>query len=167
MSPLLFFHFNHRHTHWDLSAYSLNESCRADVFISRVSSVPSQLHRRVDECKSMPIDYPFSPHKNCLPQSPIHPLYILSLRMDSSTPIVLCGNTTVAHWGRLCTVVLAILWVKKNWSLHLCALFISNFHPYHSIEMVLNLYGVPLHWISIKSLKCLFFLLKSHCSRGI
>lgn len=127
MSPLLFFHFNHRHTHWDLSAYSLNESCRADVFISRVSSVPSQLHRRLDECKSMPIDYPFSLHKNCLPQSPIHPLYSLSLRMDSSTPIVLCGNAMVAHWVRLCT--LAILWVKKNWSLHLRALFISNFHP--------------------------------------
>ena len=105
----MFSFFNHTHTlktQRDSSPYSLTESRRADVFISLVFSVPSQLHRRGDECKSMPIDYPFSSHKNCLPQSPIHPFHIPSLHMDFSSQIVLCRDTPVARWARMCTVLL-------------------------------------------------------------
>lgn len=109
-----FFHFNHTHTHAyrDSSPYSLTESCIADVSISLVFSVPSQLHRRGDECKSMPIDYPFSSHKNCLPQSPIHPLYTPSLHMDFSSQIVLCRDTPVARRAKDVYCALAILWVR-------------------------------------------------------
>lgn len=112
----VFFFFNHTHTHTrcDTSPYSLTESRIADVFLSLVFSVPSQLHRRGDECKSMPIDYPFSSHKNCLPQSPIHPLYIPSLHMDFSSQIVLCGDTPVARWAKMCTVLLQFCGLKSN-----------------------------------------------------
>lgn len=61
----------------------------------------------------MPIDYPFSLHKDCLPQSFIQLLYMPSLHMDFSSQIVLCRDTLVAHWAQMCTVV---FWHAPLWA---------------------------------------------------
>lgn len=50
----------------------------------------------------MPIDYPFSSHKDCMPQSPIHLLHIPTLHMDFSIQIVLRSETPVARWAKMC-----------------------------------------------------------------